>query len=164
MPPEAATFPKLQKIKSTLDKHNKHIFEAERERSNLEIELSDLKGLPRITRKKELENKTSAKNEEIRTLKSGLSHIVKQHGFVTVQDFYTAFYTAQRATDTYQKECAKWDEVYGEKDTPKAETIHEKIERYEEKAERQISANLTNAEIKGRDDRPCHTEFHTLSR
>lgn len=90
MPPEAAAFPKLQKIEATLDKHNKHIFEAERERGNLEIELSDLRGLARLTKKKELESKISAKNEEIRTLKAGLSAIVRQHGFATVQNFYKA--------------------------------------------------------------------------
>lgn len=49
MPPEAAAFPKLQKIKVTLDKQNRLIFEAERERTKLEIELSDLKGLARLT-------------------------------------------------------------------------------------------------------------------
>lgn len=73
----------------------------------------------------------------IRTLKAGLSGIVRQHGFATVQDFYTAFYTAQRATDTYQNEYAKWAETYGEKATPKAETMHDKIKRYQEKADRQ---------------------------
>lgn len=52
-------------------------------------------------------------------------------------DFYTAFYTAQRAIDAYQKECAKWDKAYGEKSTPKSETMHEKIQRYQEKADRQ---------------------------
>lgn len=41
----------------------------------------------------------ATKTEEIRTLKSGLSGIVKQHGFTTVQDFYTAFYTAQFSSD-----------------------------------------------------------------
>lgn len=29
-----------------------------------------------------------------------------------------ADYTAQHATDAYQTECAKWEEVYGEKATP----------------------------------------------
>ena len=147
MPPEAAAFPKLQKIKATLDKHNHLIFEAEREQNELEIELSDLKGLARLTKKKELESNISAKNEEIRTLKAGLSGIVKQHGFATVQDFYTAFYTAQRATDAYQKECAKWEEAYGEKATPKAETMHEKIKRYQEKADR----HNTNRPYQSRD-------------
>lgn len=136
IPPEAAAFPRLQKVKLTLDKQNHLIFEAERERNQLEMELSDLKGLARLTKKKELESRISNKNEEIRTLKAGLSGIVRQHGFATVQDFYTAFYTAQRATDAYQKECAKWEEAYGEKATPEAETMHEKVQRYKEKADR----------------------------
>lgn len=51
MSPEVAAFPRLQKVKVTLDKHNHLIFEAERERTKLEIELSDLKGLARLTKK-----------------------------------------------------------------------------------------------------------------
>ncbi len=137
MPPEAAAFPKLQKIKITLDKQNRLIFEAEHERNTLEIELSDLKGFARLTKKKELESRIAAKNEEIRSLKAGLSGIVRQHGFATVQDFYTAFYTAQRATEAYQKECAKWEKDFGEQTTPKAETMQEKLQRYQEKADRQ---------------------------
>ena len=149
MPPEAATFPRLQKVKVTLDKHNNLIFEAERERNKLEIELSDLKGLARLTKKKELESRIATKNEEIRTLKAGLSGIVRQHGFATVQDFYTAFYTAQHATDVYQKECAKWEEAYGEKATPKAETMHDKIKRYQEKADRRNASQPYRSRDKG---------------
>lgn len=52
------------------------------------------------------------------------------------------FYTAQRATDVYHKECTKWDEAYGEKATPKGETMHEKIQRYKEKADRQNTSQL----------------------
>lgn len=52
MPSEAAAFPRLQKVKVTLDKHNNLIFEAERERNNLEIELSYLKGLARLTKRR----------------------------------------------------------------------------------------------------------------
>ena len=149
MPPEAAAFPRLQKIKVTLDKHNNLIFEAERERTKLEIELSDLKGLARLTKKKELETKIATKTEEIQTLKAGLSGIVRQHGFATVQDFYTAFYTAQRTTDAYQKECTKWDEAYGEKAAPKAETMHEKIQRYQEKADKQNASQPYRSRDKG---------------
>ena len=139
IPPEAAAFPRLQKIKVTLDKQNRLIFEAECERNKLEIELSDLKGLARLTKKKELETKIATKTEEIRSHKAGLSGIVSQHRFATVQDFYTAFYTAKRATDAYQKECAKWEKDFGEQTTPKAETMHEKLQRYQEKADRQNS-------------------------
>lgn len=72
-----------------------------------------------------------------------------QHGFTTVQDFYTAFYTAQRATDAYQKECAKWDEAYGEKAVPKVETMHDKIQKYKEKADRQNSSQPYRSRDKG---------------
>lgn len=149
MPPEATAFPRLQKVKVTLDKHNNLIFEAESERTKLVLELSDLKGLARLTKKKELETKIATKTEEIRSLKAELSGIVRQHGFATVQDFYTAFYTAQRATDTYQKECAKWEGAYGEKATPKAETMHEKLQRYQEKADRQNSNHPYRSRDKG---------------
>ena len=149
MPPEAAAFPRLQKVKVTLDKHNNLIFKAERERTKLEIELSDLKGLARLTKKKELENSIATKTEEIRSLKAGLSDIVRQHGFATVQDFYTAFYTTQRATDAYQKECAKWEEAYGEKATPKTESMHEKLQRYQEKADRQNANQPHRSRDKG---------------
>ena len=149
MPPEAASFLKLQKVKVTLDKHNNLILEAERERAKLEIELSDLKGLARLTKKKELESRIATKTKEIQTLKAGLSGIVRQHGFATVQDFYTAFYTAQRVTDAYQKECAKWEEIYREKATPESETIHGKIQRYREKADRQNANQPYRSRDKG---------------
>ena len=132
-----------------LDKQNHLIFEAERERSQLEIELSDLKGLARLTKKKELESRIATKNEEIKTLKAGLSGIVRQNGFTTVQDLYTAFYTAQRATEAYQKECAKWEEAYVEKATPKAESMHEKLQRYQEKADRQNASQPHRTRNKG---------------
>lgn len=149
MPPEAATYPKLQKVKVTLDKHNDLIFETERERNQLEIERDDLKGLSRLTKKKELDSKIDRKNEEISILKAGLSNIVKQHGFATVQDFYTTFHTARRATDAYQKECAKWAEAYEEKATSKAETMHEKIQRYKEKADKQNTLEPYRSRDKG---------------
>ena len=149
IPPEATTFPRLQKVKVTLDKHNNLIFEAEHERTKLELESSDLKRLAGFTKKKELESRIATKNEEIRTLKAGLSGIVRQHGFATVQDFYTAFYTAQRATDAYQKECTKWEAAYGEKATPKAETMHEKLQRYQEKADRQNAIQPYRGRDKG---------------
>ena len=149
IPPEAASFPKLQKVKVTLDKHNNLILEAERERTKLEIELNDLKGLVSLTKKKDLESRIATKTEEIRTLKAGLSNIVRKHGFAMVQDFYTAFYTAQRVTAAYQKECAKWEEIYREKATPESETIHGKIQRYREKADRQNANQPYRSRDKG---------------
>lgn len=36
-----------------------------------------------------------------------------------------------------QNECTKWNEIYGEKATPKAEIMHDKLQRYKEAADRQ---------------------------
>ncbi len=66
-----------------------------------------------------------------------------------MQDFYTAFYTTQNAFDQYKKDCAKWDEAHGEKATPKAETMHEKIQRYKEKADRQNASQPYRNRDKG---------------
>lgn len=106
-------------------------------------------GFAKLTKKKELDSRIATKIDEIRTLKAGLSGIVKQHGFATVQDFYTAFYTAQNAFDQYQKDCARWDKTYGEKATPRAETMHEKIQRYQEKADRQNASQPFRNRDKG---------------
>ena len=108
-----------------------------------------MKGLARLTKKKEFERSIATKTEEIRTLKAGLSGIVRQQRFATVQDFYTAFYTAQRATEAYQKKCAKWEETHGEKANPKAETMHDKIKRYQEKADRQNANQPYRSRDKG---------------
>ena len=78
MPLVATVFPNLQKIKTALDKRNHLIFEAEHEQTKPEIERDDLKGLARLTKKKELDSRIAIKTEEIRSLKAGLSGIVRQ--------------------------------------------------------------------------------------
>lgn len=103
----------------------------------MEIERDDLKGFARLTKKKELDSKINHKNEEIDSLKAGLSGIVRKYGFWTVQEFYTALKVSQNSFYKYQEECAKWKEAYGEKATQKAETMHEKIQRYQQKVDRQ---------------------------
>ena len=83
MTPEAATYPKLKKIKAELDNQNNLIFQAEQQRGNLEIELSDLKGLAKLTRKAELQRKIDEKTDYINRLKIGLSNMVRNYGFLS---------------------------------------------------------------------------------
>lgn len=155
MPPEAAAFPKLQKIKVTLDKQNHLIFEAERERTKLEIELSDLKGLAILTKKKELESRIATKNEEIRTLKAGLSGIVGQHGFETVHDFYTAFYTAQRTPQRHIRRNVPSGKKHMErKPLQKPNQCTRRYNGIKKRLTDRMPANLIETEIKGRDNLP----------
>ncbi len=95
-----------------------------------------MKGFARLTRKKELDSKIDRKNEEIRILKAGLSGIVRQYGYQTVQDFYKALHASQETFYGYQEDCAKWDESYGEKTNSK-ETFTERIQRYQMQADEQ---------------------------
>ena len=149
IPPDASAYTKLSEIKAKLDKHNRIIFEAERERNGFELERDDLKGLARLTKKKELDSKIARKNEEIRILKGGLSGIVKQYGFSTVEDFYTAFYASKDAFYRYQKECNKCEETYGKKDTPKEESFEERLQKYRQAVERQYSERTYRSKDKG---------------
>lgn len=87
MSAEAAAYPKLLKIYKELNHQNGIIFDAERERNELELERDSLKGFARLTKKGELQNRIDRKNEEIDLLKVGLSGIVKRYGFQTVHDF-----------------------------------------------------------------------------
>ena len=63
MTPVVADYTNLKKIKEELDNQNKIIFEAEQQRGNFEIELSDLKGLAKLTRKAELQRKIDEKTD-----------------------------------------------------------------------------------------------------
>ena len=148
MSPEAAAYPKLQKIYALLNKQIEIIFEAERERNTLEFERDDLKGFAKLTKKKEFDSRIASKNEEIQVLKAELSAIIRQHGFATVQDFYRALHTAQNAFDTYQTAYAKWDETYGEK-APKPETMQEKLQRYKEQVAQQNASQPYPSRDKG---------------
>ena len=91
MTPEAATYPKLKKIKAELDNQNNLIFQAEQQRGNLEIELSDLKGLAKLTRKAELQRKIDEKTDYINRLKIGLSNMVRNYGFENMNEFYLSY-------------------------------------------------------------------------
>ena len=137
MPPDAAVYQKYVKVKDELDRQNKQIFEADRERSNLEIQLSDLRGIARLTQKGSLERQIADKKDKINIRKTGLSNTVRKYGFATVQDFYTAFRTAQSAYERHQQEVWEWEETYGEKSQRK-ETLTERLQRYDrEKVHRQ---------------------------
>lgn len=148
MPPDAAVYPKLQRIKIELDKQNAIIFEAEHERNLLEIERDDLRGISRLTKKRELDSKIERKNEEIDILKSGLSGIVKRYGFDTVQQFYKAIKIAQDAMYKYQMDVSKWEETYGEK-TPPKETFEERPRVYQREADKQHTQRNYHSKDKG---------------
>ena len=131
MTPEAATYSKLKKIKAELDNQNNLIFQAEQQRGNLEIELSDLKGLAKLTRKAELQRKIDEKTDYINRLKIGLSNMVRNYGFENMNEFYLSYKESQNAYAEYQQEVDDWKKSNDNAETPmnKTEMMSEKLAR-----------------------------------
>lgn len=145
MSAEAATYPKLLKIYKELNRQNGIIFDAERERNELELERDSLKGLAKLTKKGELQSRIGRKDEEIDLLKVGLSGIVKRYGFQTVHDFYKVFAVSKTANTDYQVKADKWEERYGEKAQRREESIHRRLQNYQkENTDRQARQTSKN--------------------
>ncbi len=138
MSAEAAAYPKLLKIYKELNRQNGIVFDAERERNELELERDSLKGFAKLTKKGELQSRIDRKSEEIDLLKVGLSGIVKRYGFQTVNDFYKVFAVSKTATVDYRDKSDKWEERYGEKVQRREESISKRLQNYQrENADRQ---------------------------
>ena len=148
MTPEAATYPKLKKIKAELDNQNNLIFQAEQQRGNLEIELSDLKGLAKLTRKAELQRKIDEKTDYINRLKIGLSNMVRNYGFENMNEFYLSYKESKSAYAEYQQKTEDWKKSFGNTDNSmdKAETMSEKLARLQKEADsyRQYNRRMSN--------------------
>ena len=154
MPPEAAAFPKLQKVNVILDKHNNLIFEADRERNKLEIELSDLKGLARLTKKKSLkaglpskmgksepskpDYLVSSDNMDLQRCKISIPHSIPHNVPQTHirKNVPSGMKPTEKKPFQKPKPCTKRYGVIKKRLTDR------------------MPANLTEAEIKGRDNRP----------
>ena len=146
MTPVAAAYMKQKKIKEELDNQNKLIFQAEQQRGNFEIELSDLKGLAKITRKAELQRKIDEKTDYIDRLKIGLSNMVRNYGFENMNEFYLSYKESKSAYAEYQQKVEDWkkgyDNVVVSKD--KTETMSEKLDRLQNEVESSRQYNKQN--------------------
>lgn len=149
MTPEAAAYPKLKKIKAELDNQNNLIFQAEQQRGNFEIELSDLKGLAKFTRKAELQRKIDEKTDYIYRLKIGLSNLAHNYGFENMNEFYLSYKESKTAFADYQQEVENWKKSYDnvETETNKTRAISEKLAEFENDAE---SSRRYNKQMKDR--------------
>lgn len=96
--------------------------------------------------KAELDRQIAAKEEEISIRKTGFANTVKNHGFTSVKEFYDTLYASKEAYNKYLLELKAWEEAYGEK-VSKAETLTERLQRYQKEADRQYSEK----DYKGRD-------------
>lgn len=128
MSAEAAAYPKLLKIYKELNRQNGIIFDAERERNELELERDSLKGLAKLTKKGELQSRIDRKNEEIDLLKVGLSGIIKRYGYQNVQEFYRIYRKSYNAYIVCKEQVTKWEKTYGDDNQKKdKESVLERL-------------------------------------
>ena len=134
---EAAAYEKLHKYWIELDRQNDIIFEAEKQRNSLEFERDNLKGLAKLTKKKEFDSKITQKNEQIEILKIGLSNMVKNLGFANMGDFYLAYHTSRQAYYEYHDKVEIWEKTYGETSRQQTESIRGRLQELKEEANKQ---------------------------
>ena len=120
---EAVSYKHLCEIYQKLQEQNKAIFALEKQRSDLEIELSDSKGIFKAKRRSELSTEIAGLEERIARMKVRLSHIVKEYGYPNVEAFYKAFHKAETAYGDYQDSLKNWKQRYGEK----PQSLHDRL-------------------------------------
>ena len=133
---EAAAYPKLKKIKTELDSQNAIIFEVEKLRGSLEIEMSNLKGLAKLIRKGDLQRKIDEKTDYINRLKVRLSNLVRNSGFENMNEFLLTFRECRNAYTDYQRQYESWKNACRKPDTPthKDEKLSDKLARLQREA------------------------------
>ena len=121
--PEAVSYKHLCEIYQKLQEQNKAIFALEKQRSDLEIELSDSKGIFKAKRRSELSTEIAGLEERISRMKVRLSQIVKEYGYPNAEAFYKAFHKAETAYGDYQDSLKNWKQRYGEK----PQSLHDRL-------------------------------------
>ena len=102
-----AKYSKIMEIETELKKRNEIIFSLERERSNLEIELSDCKGVFKQKRRKELQTRITDLYSKANNMKAELSNALHRYGYVNAGEFYTELFMVREAKRKYDEKQAK---------------------------------------------------------
>lgn len=115
----------LEAVGQVLSDKNGAIFNLEKKRNELEIELEDCKGIFMKKCRTELEDKISNINKQIETHKAEFSKIVIDNGFQNVSEFYKRLYASR---DAWEK-----NENIGKK------SVMEQLAKYDREKENQVN-------------------------
>ena len=115
-------------------------------RGSLEIEMSNLKGLAKLTRKGDLQRKIDEKTDYINRLKVGLSNMVRNSGFENMNEFLLTFRECRNAYTDYQRQYESWKNACRKPDTPthKDEKLSDKLKTRTVSAGRQRTEGQDN--------------------
>lgn len=100
----------IMELEEELKHRNREIFEVEKERGNLEIELSECTGVFRQKQRKELQERITLLNKKAEKMKTELSKVIQDAGYVNAAEFYNEFFVAREEKRKYEESCKEWQE------------------------------------------------------
>jgi hypothetical protein len=106
MPFLVAKFQQLTDIE--LQKINNTIFEYQQQRSNLEIELLDCKGMLKSGKYAELKKQIDIFDIKINNTKGNISEIILKYGYKNAKEFYTELFKAREEKTRYEEDYKDW--------------------------------------------------------
>lgn len=103
-------YPLIMEIDAELKCRNDKIFAVESEHSNLEIELSECTGVFKQKRRKELQERIALLDRKAEKMKSELSKVLRDVGYVNAAEFYTELFMVREEKWKYEEACKVWQE------------------------------------------------------
>ena len=105
----ASKYVLLKNVHKELQRQNEAIFNLERNRGNLEIELSDCNGVFKSGKRMELQKQIDELERMINNMKRQLSLIVQEYGYDNVKEFYSDYYVSKGEYEDYIQESENWE-------------------------------------------------------
>ena len=109
----ASKYPKFFKVNKELEEQNTAIQQKQRQLSAKKKELSEVKGLFKGRKKKELQKEIDELTSHIRDMKDYLPRIVQKIGYRSVQEFLKDFKVSQTEYNQYRIAIEKWKNETG---------------------------------------------------
>ena len=145
----ASKYPKFFKVKKELDEQNVAIKQKQKQLSAKKKELSEVKGLFKGRKKKELQKEIDELTNHIRDMKDYLPRIVQKIGYRSVQEFLRDFKVSQTEYNQYRIAIEKWKNETGKE--PESHGIRAKLaEKKQEIQNEQKNKQRTHKQNKDR--------------
>ena len=145
----ASKYPKFFKVKKELDEQNVAIQQKQKQLSAKKKELSEVKGLFKGRKKKELQKEIDELTSHIRDMKDYLPRIVQKIGYRSVQEFLKDFKVSQIEYSQYRIAIEKWKNETGKE--PESHGIRAKLaEKKQEIQNEQKNKQRTHKQNKDR--------------
>ena len=125
---QASKYLRLQEVYEHLLKQSRAIQNKKIGIEELEEEKSNLKGILKGRKRREVEEKIEQAKVQLANMENGMPAIVKPYGYKSVKEFMTDYNASKSEYEAYQQAVEKYEKgVYGKP----AESIKERLKRYD---------------------------------